>query len=903
MRFTILSLCVFIATILAAQDLPRIRNFQPKEYRGQSQNWALAQASDGWVYVGNNGGMIEFDGTRWQMFSLPENQTVRTVAAASDGRIYCGGFAEFGFWEPDAAGKITYHSLSKNVHAEHLDREEIWHILATDKFILFQSFSTIYKYDFAEVTVIEPPNSIMFAHAVNGRIVVPVIERGLYEFLPDNTFRLVNGTEVLANKIVQFIVSHGQDALWVGTTSHGIFEIANGTCQPWKNPLNAVFQKSQLNKAVALRNGGWAIGTILNGAYLLDQHENLRFHLHRENGLQNNTVLALLEDQHRNLWVGLDRGIDLVAIDAPTTFFTDLTGKIGTVYSAAHWRGRLWLGTNQGVFVYENNRFRLVEGTQGQVWELRVANDHLLCGHNGGTFLIRENSAVRLSDVTGGWCTVPVPGRPDLLVQSTYTGLVVFQCPPGGTWRLLHRVDGFDEPLKKILFDSTGAIWGCPPNKGLYRLRLSTDLKRVVEHKFFRREDGLPTDFALSLTSINGTPVVNAQTMPLQILDSAGSTRFRPLAAPSQRQKWLRGANGDFFTADSSAVALQTDNQRFVFLVALVPGFENIVAIGPNEYLFCLENGFALLNKQYLLARRTTPPSIHIRQIKTSKGALLPLDDNLRLPFQKNSIQIHFATPNFEQPPLFAWRLDGFSSAWSPWQESPEKAFDNLPAGKYVFRVRANTGGSEAALPFQILEPWYRTGWALGAYALLLLTAVFILEKISQKRLRRQRRHLEAEKEQELARHRIDAEREMFALELKNKNRELSNAALSLIRKNEVLQHLRDELLKTENDPRAPRKLARQIDRHLEGDHDWELFETAFNQVHDDFFKRLLHQFPELTPGDLRLAAYLKLNLSSKEIAPLLNISVRGVENKRYRLRKKIGLPEDANLTEYVLGF
>ena len=140
-------------------------------------------------------------------------------------------------------------------------------------------------------------------------------------------------------------------------------------------------------------------------------------------------------------------------------------------------------------------------------------------------------------------------------------------------------------------------------------------------------------------------------------------------------------------------------------------------------------------------------------------------------------------------------------------------------------------------------------------------------------------------------------------LEVENKSRELSNAALNLIRKNEVLQRLKDELLDARNDPRALQKLARLIDNHLEGDHDWEVFEESFNRVHDDFFKRLMHDFPDLTPGDLRLAAYLKMNLSSKEIAPLLNISVRGVENKRYRLRKKLGLPEDANLTGFIMNF
>jgi DNA-binding CsgD family transcriptional regulator len=162
---------------------------------------------------------------------------------------------------------------------------------------------------------------------------------------------------------------------------------------------------------------------------------------------------------------------------------------------------------------------------------------------------------------------------------------------------------------------------------------------------------------------------------------------------------------------------------------------------------------------------------------------------------------------------------------------------------------------------------------------------------------------LEEEKERELTRQRAEAEREILVLEVQNKSRELSNAALNLIRKNEVLQRLKDDLLDSKNDPRALQKIMRLIDEHLEGDHDWEIFEESFNRVHDDFFKRLMHDFPNLTPGDMRLAAYLKMNLASKEIAPLLNISVRGVENKRYRLRTKLGLPEEANLTEFVMGF
>ncbi|MEO6131638.1 MAG: hypothetical protein ABIQ02_07305, partial [Saprospiraceae bacterium] len=84
-------------------------------------------------------------------------------------------------------------------------------------------------------------------------------------------------------------------------------------------------------------------------------------------------------------------------------------------------------------------------------------------------------------------------------------------------------------------------------------------------------------------------------------------------------------------------------------------------------------------------------------------------------------------------------------------------------------------------------------------------------------------------------------------------------------------------------------------------DEDWEHFAYHFDQVHVDFLKHLRESFPQLSTSDLKLCAYLRMNLSTKEIAPLLNISVRGVEGSRYRLRKKIGLSNDANLTEFIL--
>lgn len=897
-----LSLC---AGCLLAQDAPYIRNFTPADYGCRNQNWSLAQSPEtGWVYAGNNGGMLECDGARWQVYSLPENQTVRAVATGMRGEVFCGGFAEFGYWKTGPDGQLHYHSLSAGVHSDRLGKEEIWHIVVRKDFVLFQSFSTVYKYDYQQVAILKPPNSIMFAHDIYGRILVPVIGRGIYELLPDNTFQFLPGTEALSDKIVQFMVPGGKGGIWAGTTNYGIFQIAQGKCLPLNHPLNSTFKQYQLNKAVALKQGGWVIGTILNGAYILDSLGQLRFHLNRENGLQNNTVLALNEDREGNLWIGLDRGIDLVNLRSPLTFFTDQTGKIGTLYSAARWNGQFYVGTNQGVFVRNSGGFSLVEGTQGQVWELKVFDKQLLCGHNAGTFELSGTYARKISDTTGGWCTIRVPDRNGILLQSTYTGLIVFHRSASGNWILSNRVKGFTEPLKKIVFDASGNLWGVHPNKGLYRIQLDAALSQVINYRLFTKADGLPTDFQLDILRLDKDLVVNANAVPLLVEDLNRHVKFSAVTGIQQKQKWLPGFKGDYFAVDSSGVQLHTGAKTYTLRLSLVPNFENIVALSPEEYLFCLENGFALLNKKNLdLIPVENKPRCQLRRLEITGGQSFIPGPGLSVPFKNNSIHFYFASAGFERTPNFSWKLDGYAAAWSGWQTNPEKEFTNLPSGKYVFHVRSDTGGAEASYSFQIEKPWYLSAWAVLCYGFVFIALIGFGEKTSRNRLDRQRLQLEEDKRLELTRQRNKAEREKLALEVENKNRELSNAALNLIRKNEVLQRLRDDLLLAKGDPRSLQQLARLIDRHLEGDHDWELFEESFNRVHDQFFKRLMQEFSDLTPGDMRLAAYLKMNLSSKEIAPLLNISVRGVENKRYRLRKKLNLPEDANLTEFIMAY
>ncbi len=152
-------------------------------------------------------------------------------------------------------------------------------------------------------------------------------------------------------------------------------------------------------------------------------------------------------------------------------------------------------------------------------------------------------------------------------------------------------------------------------------------------------------------------------------------------------------------------------------------------------------------------------------------------------------------------------------------------------------------------------------------------------------------------------------ENEKIRLELQSKSDELVRSRMNVVRKNEMLQEIKKTAVNISNSinednlSNIRRKVIRligQIDTNMEHDDDIEAFQTSFDAVHHDFLTTLGKQFPELTHKDKMLCVYLRINLLSKEIAPLMNISVRGVEISRYRLRKKLNLAEGTSLTDFL---
>ena len=122
---------------------------------------------------------------------------------------------------------------------------------------------------------------------------------------------------------------------------------------------------------------------------------------------------------------------------------------------------------------------------------------------------------------------------------------------------------------------------------------------------------------------------------------------------------------------------------------------------------------------------------------------------------------------------------------------------------------------------------------------------------------------------------------------------------MQMLQKNEMLITLRDELKELANmvDSETHKhdviRLVRGINKEIDNEKQWHVFETHFESVHEEFLKRIKSEYPSLTPRELKLCAYLRMNISSKEISVLMNISTRGVEISRYRLRKKLKISRE----------
>ncbi|MBS1529920.1 MAG: transcriptional regulator, partial [Bacteroidetes bacterium] len=720
---------------------------------------------------------------------------------------------------------------------------------------------------------------------------------------------------------------------------------------PWVNQANSFLETYQLNNGAVIPGKYFAYGTILNGIIVIDTLGNVVQQINKSSGLQNNTVLSLYTDNEQNLWAGLDNGIDRIELNSPFYFYFDKTGRFGTVYSSIIFDNKIYLGTNQGLFYSDwsaNGKglqsfdFRLIPGSQGQVWELSVQDGKLLCGHNTGTFQVNGSSISTITTISGGWTLKRL--NPNQLIQGTYTGLVIYSKDAAGNWIFDHKVDGFGEPSRYVEQDSKGQVWVSHAYRGIYKVTLSPDLKKALSVKYYGSGFGLPGSYNVNVFNLDNRIVFSSDSGFYvyddisdhfekygQLNKTLGSFAQSNKIIPALGKKYWFISHGRIALADLSIPGrLSIDSNRFGVLDGrMLKNYESISKINGAIYLVSVDDGFAILNDADIAQRNDIKlPPVLIRRVENITDVAMPLPNNseteeVEIPYSENNIRISYALPFYRQEKIrYQYFLDGYSRQWSAWGIQTQKEFTNLDRGTYHFRVRARINDQnispEAVYTFTIRAPWYATKIAWFFYIILLVAGYYAIRAYYRLKIKRhqhhiheklQREHEEFLKQEALANEQriVKIKNEQLQADLAGKSRELANSAMNIVYKNELLQKISDEIAHLKDSSGKPlspdqlKRLQKVINDGMSDERDWNLFENSFNEAHESFFKKLKVQHPDLVPNDLKLCAYLRMNMSSKEMASLLNISLRGVEIRRYRLRKKLNLEHDKNLVEFLM--
>ena len=925
--------------------VPYVQNYSKDLFNAGNQNWAISKDKYGVMYFGNTEGLLKFDGNYWHLYKMPNAQIVRAVASAPNGRIYVGGFAEFGYWNIKN-NKLNYTSLTSLLPHKIQLNEEIWKIYLDGNRVLFQSFSKIYIYDKGVITVIGDNNILLFLHQVGKKFWVEQLNKGLFE-LQQNKLTAIAGSDKLTTGILSIIPFTANKYL-VCTSKNGLYIFDGKNLTSFKTPANSFLRNYQLNNGVKLRGNYYAFGTILNGIIIIDEKGNIVQRINKINGLQNNTVLSLYVDEEQNLWAGLDNGIDRIELNSPLYFYFDKAGKFGTVYSSRISDGNIYLGTNQGLFYskWKPNElnFQLIPQSQGQVWELSLIDGQLLCGHNSGTFLVKGNSIEKISKEGGGWTIKKLKNNPNILIQGNYSGLAIFK-KVNGNWLFSNRIEGFNQPIKYIEEDNNGDIWAAHTYKGLFKISIDAALKRVVKVKQFTEQLGLPSIFNVNIFNLENKIVFSSKKgfylydeianrfFPYQPLNTKiGSFASANKIIPAGIKKYWFINHGKTALANFTEPGkIFIDSIKFNLLNGkMVQYYENISQISPSLYLISIDDGFAIYDASKPIITTTNKPSaVLLSSLKDITDKIYVISEigsiatNIEIKHNRNNIRITFILPVYRHANIkYQYFLNGYSKEWSEWSTSTQKDFTNLDPGDYTFKVRAKMDdkilNNITSLKFTVLSPWYAGKLALFFYFILTITALIAGKRIYESKLKQDRKIMakkfQQEQEQLRKKEAEEIEKQIIKLkadklqsELAGKNRELANSAMNLVYKNELLQKLSNEIikLKDQNGKRLPeeqtKKLQKVIDDGMNDQRDWNLFESSFNEAHESFFKKLKANHPDLVPNDLKLCAYLHMNMSSKEMAYLLNISLRGVEIRRYRLRKKLNIPHDKNLSEFLM--
>lgn len=874
---------------MSQKGMPKLQHASPEMYQNKGKVWGIDTAPNGIVYMASDRGLLEFDGQTWRGFTGSDGFT-RSVLVVSDSVIYTGSDLDFGVWNRNAHQGFDYTSLYPFREELAGIAEEFWAVYASGEQILFVSEHNLYVYRPQNLTKIAAPRRFSGSFQVDGTLYFTDEQAGLLR-LGEVTLQPVVALPQTPGFEVTGIYQH-QGELRLITRESGIYRLSEGTLRGVESPLNRVLESAKVFAFTPVGSDHLAFGTVLSGVYISDRNGNLVHHINRNKGLANNTVLSLHYSRFGHLWMGLDYGVSWLDLHSDVTYVYDLRGDFGTGHAALLDGERFLLGTNKGLFQAAwpalHNRtpvvsFERIPGSEGQVWSMAEVAGEVLIGHDQGLFRLRGNRMEQLGTVRGVWTMLQVD---DFLLAGTYNGIGIFNLGSRGMvyQGMMAEILG---SASQLLLEDSRTLWVNIPNFGVIRVVLDEGMQPVTR-TIFPKDRFLGGGLFLETGQEQGE---------IQLVTDAFRYSWDP-------------ASGDFLQENLTMPVYPVDGR--------LSGLFTPYRLGETHRFYPVHNGFALHGLQMPAVSDRTIPKLLFRE------AVLYNNTQRRswrlgevIPHALNSLKITVLVPN--SPGIWYQHRVAETGVWSAWSTDPTVEQVALTHGIHTISVRALAGGmvtDPLQVSFRIAPPWYGTRMAWALYAVLLAAVFFGVRRRQTYLMEAQRevlllREEEALQEQaalhrrermQIEQDRLQAELGQVEQQLRQKTIQLATRAKESEERNRTLLTLREKLEKLHERTDLARSQWTEIYRLMDActDPADNTFDLQLNELHQEFFRKLREGYPELSGNDLRLCAYVKLGFSSKEIADLMHIQPSSVYISRSRLRKKLNMGNEDDLSTFL---